>query len=214
MTSKTKQSPNLENYVEVHERIAAFYEKHPEGTLRCGKWYLRDVGEQTFLIYQALAYRSPHDKNPGEGWAWEPFPGQTPYTKGSELMNAETSAWGRALAALGFEVHRGIASGNEVRARTGGAENGHTPLSDKQKQFLSRLIDEKVKDAQPTVRAYAETLTGGRGGSGSKVIDALKEGEVEKVVKAAKAWAAKQPQAPADDADLPAAEDEDEGTLI
>ena len=39
----------------------------------------------------------------------------TPYTRNSEIENAETSAWGRAIAACGIEVRRGIASADEVR---------------------------------------------------------------------------------------------------
>ena len=131
--------PNLENYIEVHERIQSFYAKYPDGSLGCGRWYTDTIGEQTYLIYQAFAYRHPKDECPGEGWAWEPVPGKTPYTNGSELMVAETSAWGRALAALGFEVKRGVASKEEVAARTNGEPvatrnnaSATTPASEKQ----------------------------------------------------------------------------------
>ena len=50
--------------------------------------------------------------------AWEPFPGRTPYTFNSELMNAETSAQGRAIvAALAADTRKGVASQEEVRNR-------------------------------------------------------------------------------------------------
>lgn len=42
------------------------------------------------------------------------IPGATNFTRGSEIENCETSAWGRAIAALGFEVKRGVASKQEV----------------------------------------------------------------------------------------------------
>src|SRR5205823_6134471 len=60
----------------------------------------------------------------GKGIAWEPFPGPTPFTKDSELMNAETSAWGRAIVAVGI-VAKGekVASRSEVAARTGGGSS-------------------------------------------------------------------------------------------
>ena len=49
--------------------------------------------------------------------AWEPLPGLTPFTKGSELMVAETSAWGRAIvAALAADTQK-VASADEVRNR-------------------------------------------------------------------------------------------------
>lgn len=107
--------PNLEQYIEVNERIAAFYARHPHGSLQ-SEWEMTTIGDQTFVVVTAYAYRDPYDARPGIGTAWEPFPGRTPYTKGSELMVGETSAWGRAIAALGFKVNRGVASAEEIRA--------------------------------------------------------------------------------------------------
>lgn len=109
-----------EGYVDVAARIGKFFERYPEGSL-CAKepWRVVEVGDKTFISYSALAFRTPDDPAPGEGTAWEPFPGPTNFTRDSELQNAETSAWGRALAALGFEVKQGIATGQDVAARGG-----------------------------------------------------------------------------------------------
>lgn len=102
-------------YIEVHERVQEFYQKYPAGSLQTEyTWDDRD-GER-WLVVKAWAYRDPEDTKPGIGHAWEQVPGKTSYTRGSELMVGETSAWGRALAALGIAVHRGIASASEVRA--------------------------------------------------------------------------------------------------
>jgi hypothetical protein len=122
---------SLDDYVDVATRIADFRAKYPDGYL--SPWdpahpYRietvtgtdRDGREvtQTFVAYTAAAYRDPSDGNPGIGCAWEIFPGRTPYTRGSELMNAETSAWGRAIVALGASDSKlGIASREEVRNR-------------------------------------------------------------------------------------------------
>lgn len=74
--------------------------------------------EDVFIVYAAAARRSPDDAHPGVGMAWESYPGQTPYTLGSELQNAETSAWGRAIvAALASDAKRGVSSREEVRNR-------------------------------------------------------------------------------------------------
>jgi hypothetical protein len=110
--------PKPEGYVEVNVRIQKFYEKYPAGSLQsaCSPFVVEAAGKW-FVVYGCAAYRSPDDPKPGMGWAWEPVPGPTNFTKDSELMNAETSAWGRAIAALGFEVKEGIASANEVRSR-------------------------------------------------------------------------------------------------
>ena len=108
-----------EGYIDVAERIREFNEKHPEGTLQSFMPpYLLEAAGKVFVVYSAAAYRTPDDPRPGIGWAWEPVPGPTQFTRDSELMNAETSAWGRAIVALGFPTKK-IASSNEVRNRQG-----------------------------------------------------------------------------------------------
>lgn len=108
------------NYVEVQDRIVEFREKYPDGSLQSDppEWVRDGKGELVGVTLRSSAFRSPDDVRPGHGTAYEPFPGKTPYTKGSEVMNAETSAWGRALIAVGAaDAKKGIASANEVRNR-------------------------------------------------------------------------------------------------
>ena len=108
---------DLEGYVDVADRITAFYAKYPDGRLtRLGEPSIMDVGGKLFVRYDAQAYRSPDDPVPAVGTAWEPFPGPTKFTRDSELMNAETSAWGRAIVAAGVPAKK-IASRQEVQAR-------------------------------------------------------------------------------------------------
>lgn len=104
-----------EDYIQVNERIIAFKEEFPEGSLQSEIIQLDDE----IVVIKAYAFRSPEDIRPGIGHSGLKIPGATPYTRGSELENAETSAWGRALAALGFEVKRGIASKEEVDMKSG-----------------------------------------------------------------------------------------------
>lgn len=101
----------MKDYVPVNERIAAFYAKHPEGSLQAEIVELNE----TRVVMRAYAYRTPDDVRPGIGYSSLEIPGRTSYTRGSEIENCETSCWGRAIAALGFEVKRGIASAEEVR---------------------------------------------------------------------------------------------------
>ena len=109
-----------EGYVDVAERIREFKERWPNGVLQAyGKPEVVTIGEQDYIWYCAAAYRTEDDPKPGIGWAAEPVPGRTPFTQDSRLMNAETSAWGRAIVALGFETKK-IASAEEVRNRTAG----------------------------------------------------------------------------------------------
>lgn len=107
------------DYVDVAARIKEFKDTYPAGTLQ--SWrdpYIVEVAGKSFVVYAAAAFRTADDTRPGIGWAWEPVPGPTPYTRDSELMNAETSAWGRAIVALGFPTKH-IASEDEVLNRRG-----------------------------------------------------------------------------------------------
>lgn len=106
---------DISDYVQVGDRIMAFHEKYPEGSLQSEIVRYDD----DLVIIKAYAYRTIADPRPGIGHSSLTIPGTTPYTRGAELENAETSAWGRALAALGFEVKRGIASQDEVEAKRG-----------------------------------------------------------------------------------------------
>lgn len=126
--------PNLDDYVTVAERIQLFIARHPEGSLRPlwpdNPYRVLGEGETKWLVYGACAYRTPDDPAPGVGLAWEPVPGKTPYTRGSELMVAESSAWGRALAAIGIATNRSVATAEEVRSaqeRAGGRRSGAGP---------------------------------------------------------------------------------------
>jgi hypothetical protein len=114
-----------ENYNDVASRIREFAEKYPEGRLRPVNpdepFRVVEVVGHTFIAYAAAAYRDPDDALPGVGVAWEPFPGKTNFTRDSELQNAETSAWGRAIvAALAADTHKGIATSEDVRNRQDG----------------------------------------------------------------------------------------------
>lgn len=105
---------NLDDYVDVAERIRQFKDKYPDGSLQGrGEFVLEPV---VGYLYVAEAYRNLDDPRPGVGTAFEPIPGKTPYTRDSEVQNAETAAWGRAIVALGFETKK-IASRQEVRNR-------------------------------------------------------------------------------------------------
>lgn len=127
----------LRDYIQVNERIMKFYETYENGSLQSELVRMDDK----LVIVKAWAYRTPDDPRPGVGYSSMEIPGSTSFTKGSELENTETSAWGRALAALGFEVKRGIASKEEVQNKSGaddflngsqvaGADSVRSPLAE------------------------------------------------------------------------------------
>ena len=158
--------PDMAGYVEVAERIREFRESHPEGSLQQVALDFREVAGSWWVIYTAAAYRSPDDSRPGHGTAWEQVPGTTPYTRGSEVQNAETSAWGRAIvAALGADTRRGIASAEEVRAgrareRTDGpADAGWVARF---QAAVDDLATERGLDADELSRSIVAEATEGR----------------------------------------------------
>lgn len=112
----------MDNYVDVAERIRLLKERYPEASLQPADptrpYWIEDVPNVgPRLVYVAACYRHPADPRPGIGMAWEPIPGLTPFTKGSELMVAETSAWGRAIVAALAADSQKVASADEVRNR-------------------------------------------------------------------------------------------------
>lgn len=113
---------DLGDYIDVAARMAELRDKYPDGRFQpadlAHPYRIETIGSQTFVVYVAACYRDAEDTLPGIGTAWEPVPGLTPYTKNSEIQNAETSAWGRAMvAALVADTKRGIATAEDVRNR-------------------------------------------------------------------------------------------------
>lgn len=114
---------DLGEYVEVKDRIKLFYELFGQGRLVTGEVRLSNEPDGVpRVLVQGLAYRTPEDPLPGVGWSWMVLPGTTSYTRGSELENVETSAWGRAIGSLGILIDRSIASSQEVQNKQGEAE--------------------------------------------------------------------------------------------
>lgn len=160
----TGYQDRLGDYVDVAERIRIFRDRYPEGSLQPANpaepYRIVDLGTAVFVVYIAAAYRHPDDPRPGIGSAWEPFPGRTPYTKDSELMVAETSAWGRAIVATLAADSKKVASLDEVRARRAqtppetrsgpesvashpSATSGPRQASDRQKDTIGRMAQER-----------------------------------------------------------------------
>lgn len=114
MTTPDKKF-DLGDYVEVKDRIKLFYELYAGGRLVTETVGVVEVGPTSYVMVRALAYRTVDDPHPGTGTSWLAVPGSTSYTKGSEVENAETSAWGRAIGSLGILIDRSIASSQEVQ---------------------------------------------------------------------------------------------------
>lgn len=123
-------NPADSGYVEVNKRIEEFYAKYPNGSIQTEIVHLND----TLVIIKAYAFRAPDDPRPSTGLSQMPIPGLTQFTKNSEVENCETSAVGRAIANLGFEVKRSVASANEIRNKTAEERSTKAPVSQEVKQ--------------------------------------------------------------------------------
>lgn len=134
------------DYIDVAARLVEFRTKHPEGSLQPANlaepFRVVDIAGQCYIAVVAAAYRSPDDPRPGIGMAYEAFPGKTNFTRGSELQNAETSAWGRAIvAALAADTKRGIASAEEVRNRRAEHERDEPTIKPPDPVEVQVLVD-------------------------------------------------------------------------
>lgn len=147
----------MNGYVDVAERIRQLREKHPEAVLRpwnpAEPFKIMEIGGREFIVYVAACYRTPDDPMPAVAVAAEPALGKTNFTRDSEVMNAETSAWGRAIVAcLAADTQR-IASLNEVQNRQ------HDNEADESRAQHPATL-KVVRDRQPDAEAVAKAFGG------------------------------------------------------
>src|ERR1043166_459972 len=136
---------NPEEYITVHERIEKFYAKFPQG--RIITTILEHDREAGFVLARAEVYREPDDALPAAtGHAYE-LRSAGHVQQGSYVEVGETSAVGRALALLGFEVRRGIASREEIE---GGARKQQAAAANGSQTDAARPAE---KDGPPQERA-------------------------------------------------------------
>jgi hypothetical protein len=105
---------SMDDYVDVADRLRQFKQAYPNGSLQQVSLQFIDFAGKSWVVYTAAAYRTPDDLTPGHGTAWEPVPGTSNFKRDSEVMNAETSAWGRAIVAVLAAETKRIATRNEI----------------------------------------------------------------------------------------------------
>ena len=145
------------DYIDVATRIVGFRTQYPTGSLQQQSLeFVKDIGGKDWVVFTAAAYRTPEDARPGVGTAWEPIPGATSFTRDSEVQNAETAAWGRAMvAALAVDTKKGIASSEEVRNRQEQAK----PAASPPEGWRSRVAD--AKDMSDLSEIHAQAVAEG-----------------------------------------------------
>jgi hypothetical protein len=131
-TGAPVQKRFAEDYIDVAERLRAWYEEFPNGRVETEIVSSTD----SRIVMKAYVYRGAAttpssdvliatEAPAGIGHSAMNIPGSTPYTRGSELENCETSAVGRALVMAGLPSKR-VASTDEIRAK-GGTVAGDKP---------------------------------------------------------------------------------------
>jgi hypothetical protein len=142
---------DMSDYVQVNERIEKFYEKYPDGSIQTEIQSIVDG----VVIIKAYAYRDREDPRPATGHAYEKE-NSSFINKTSYIENCETSAVGRALAMLGFEIKKSIASKEEVEnAKL--QQQQPTKISKQQLDILLKLfVDKEITDeaVQKTLELY------------------------------------------------------------
>lgn len=113
---------NLQGYVDVATRRRLAVERWPDLRIVEGLPEVVTVAEATFVQVTVTVYRDPTDPMPTRATVWERLPGRTPYTRDSEVMNAATSALGRALGYMGVGVETSLSTRDEIALRTSKAE--------------------------------------------------------------------------------------------
>ena len=126
---------NLGDYVDVPTRLAEALKRWPDLRIQETKPIIVTVDSQQYVEISCTVWRDLDDLIPMIAYCWEPIPGRTPYTKGSEMMNASTSCLGRALGFLGMGIGKSIASRNEVQARQPATVAPVVPIRDFEQPF-------------------------------------------------------------------------------
>ena len=99
------------DYIEVNERIKAFWQLCPEGRIETNIYSI----ENGVCIIKAYVYENKEDERPrATGIAYEKE-GSTFINKTSYIENCETSAVGRALGNAGIGIDTSVASAEEVQ---------------------------------------------------------------------------------------------------
>lgn len=186
---KNNRESALRDYVEVNVRVEKFWEKYPNGRIQTElvSW------ENGVIVMKANVYKDINDQIPSaNGFAYEKE-GSTFINKTSALENCETSAVGRALALLGFEIKKSIASKEEVEnAKLQQREDPQiTPeqigeIKTKALQFAQARNQHPEKVYEALKITKFEELTGRQAIAAIKKLDKWLEAAMEKKVRSEK----------------------------
>jgi len=151
---------DLKDYVDVAERIRAFYERYPEGSIQTEMVRL----EGDLVVFRPTVYGDREEPHATTGWAYE-REGVGYVNRTSFIENCETSAIGRALANLSFPTSRslrgrasaGPATAEQIEEIRALAASAAVP-EDVRERVLARLEQELTAQQAMDALAYLKRL--------------------------------------------------------
>jgi hypothetical protein len=180
---------DLSSYETVEDRLARFWEDHPNG--RVASDLVIQDGDQ--VIFKAAIYFDAADPIPRATGFAEELRGSSPVNKTSHLENCETSAIGRALANCGYSTRGKRASREEMtkvqrmstelsqdRQQLGSAAPRPGGFaSPKQLGFIKKLARDRGLDDLGTLESLHEIL-----GDTAVVLETLTSQQASRVIEA------------------------------
>ncbi len=143
---------NVNEYIDVNDRILRFWSEHPDGRIQTDLMSLPD--DFTQCRYKASIYKDMKDVQPAAtGWAFE-IAGGGGANRTSHEENCETSAIGRALANMGYatsakdrpskqemeKVNRGTTAGAGIRPEPEPKAEVAAPITKEQVNQMGGLM--------------------------------------------------------------------------
>ena len=134
--NKTLRTTDIKgkDYVEVNERLKAFWKLCPEGRIETEIQDMRDG----YIVIKALVYEHKIDEHARATGIAQEKEGSTFINKTSYVENCETSAVGRALGNAGIGIDTSIASYEEV---------GNAIAQQEQDSVISTKVAEALREA-------------------------------------------------------------------
>ena len=143
---------NSNDYLEVEDRLDAFYKAHPEGRVWTEPVKISDDG--TMIIVHAYVYEHKEDINPVSTGLAQEYKGQNGANKNSWVENCETSAIGRALANWKYQGAKSPRPSKQEMSKV-----GNKPADVKVEKPKMTTDKEDIQVLEKAKQEFAESIT-------------------------------------------------------
>jgi len=143
---------DLSNYVEVNVRVEKFWKDYPDGAIRTE---IISFDGGVIVMKASIFKKADNEKPDSTGHAYEKE-NSTYINKTSAVENCETSAVGRALGIMGYEIKKSIASKEEV---TNAIDQQNNELKKELYDKHFKELKNKKKAIEAAKAEYEEIMT-------------------------------------------------------